>query len=269
MSEQSNINKGYANTDFGQVHYLTAGDKSKPVLVLLHQAPSCAEMYRIIMPFLTEHFYCIAPDFIGFGQSDGINLGAHSIDLYGDSVVQCLQHIGVNISENQAAIFGHHTGAAVAKYIASNYPYLCERLIMSGPTLMPADLCAALPAKVALPEPDEGGEYIANIWQKMRGKDSDVDIAIAQRETCLAIQMGEHYQAAYKAVANFDAAAALRKIQCKTLVFAGDRDVLQPYIDDSLALLKMGTKVEIGDTTTYVCETHPQQVANIIINFLR
>ncbi len=53
-----------------QMHYLDEGDKSKPVILLLHGEPSWSYLYRKMIPKLSTHFRVIAPDLIGFGKSD-------------------------------------------------------------------------------------------------------------------------------------------------------------------------------------------------------
>lgn len=50
--------------------YRECGDITKPVFLFLHGFPSASHMFRNLMPLLENNFYCIAPDYIGFGQSD-------------------------------------------------------------------------------------------------------------------------------------------------------------------------------------------------------
>lgn len=52
------------------IFYRCAGDPKNPVLFLLHGFPSASHYYRQLMPLLSDSFYCIAPDMVGFGQTD-------------------------------------------------------------------------------------------------------------------------------------------------------------------------------------------------------
>ncbi|CAJ1188282.1 Haloalkane dehalogenase [Companilactobacillus paralimentarius] len=52
------------------VFYRESGDSSKPAFLLLHGFPTASHMFRNLMPMLENDFHVIAPDFIGFGQSD-------------------------------------------------------------------------------------------------------------------------------------------------------------------------------------------------------
>jgi Predicted hydrolases or acyltransferases (alpha/beta hydrolase superfamily) len=52
------------------VFYRESGSTDKPVFLLLHGFPTASHMFRNLMPMLENDFHVIAPDFIGFGQSD-------------------------------------------------------------------------------------------------------------------------------------------------------------------------------------------------------
>lgn len=52
------------------VFYRESGSADKPVFLLLHGFPTASHLFRNLMPMLEKDFHVIAPDFIGFGQSD-------------------------------------------------------------------------------------------------------------------------------------------------------------------------------------------------------
>ncbi|MCK8617608.1 alpha/beta hydrolase [Fructobacillus sp. M158] len=52
------------------IFYRTAGDPKKPALLLLHGFPTASHYFRQLMPLLAKDFYCVAPDMVGFGQSE-------------------------------------------------------------------------------------------------------------------------------------------------------------------------------------------------------
>ena len=53
-----------------RIFYRRAGDPALPAIILLHGFPTSSHMYRDLIPLLAEKFHVIAPDYIGFGQSD-------------------------------------------------------------------------------------------------------------------------------------------------------------------------------------------------------
>lgn len=60
----------FATVDGRQIFYREAGDPAAPTIVLLHGFPTSSFMYRDLIPMLADTFHVIAPDYIGFGQSD-------------------------------------------------------------------------------------------------------------------------------------------------------------------------------------------------------
>lgn len=53
-----------------KVFYREAGDPKAPTIILLHGFPTSSFMFRDLIPQLADRFHVIAPDYIGFGQSD-------------------------------------------------------------------------------------------------------------------------------------------------------------------------------------------------------
>jgi pimeloyl-ACP methyl ester carboxylesterase len=54
----------------GDVAVRTAGDPSRPALVLLHGFPSSSRTFRDVIGSLSRSVYVVAPDLPGFGASD-------------------------------------------------------------------------------------------------------------------------------------------------------------------------------------------------------
>jgi pimeloyl-ACP methyl ester carboxylesterase len=54
-----------------RIFYREAGDAGAPVLLLLHGFPASSFMFRDLIARLSGRFRIIAPDYPGFGYSDG------------------------------------------------------------------------------------------------------------------------------------------------------------------------------------------------------
>jgi pimeloyl-ACP methyl ester carboxylesterase len=52
------------------VFYREAGPKDAPTILLLHGFPTAGHMFRDLIPQLADRFRLVAPDLLGFGQSD-------------------------------------------------------------------------------------------------------------------------------------------------------------------------------------------------------
>ncbi len=53
-----------------KVFYREAGCAAAPAIVLPHGFPTSSHMFRDLIPALADRFHVIAPDYIGFGQSE-------------------------------------------------------------------------------------------------------------------------------------------------------------------------------------------------------
>ncbi len=256
------IGRGYADCSFGQVHYRFAGTPGAPVLVLLHQTPSTSAMYEALMQRLAGVFRLLAPDTPGMGLSDPA-ASRFSIGSAATGIAEFLDELGVD----HGFVFGHHTGASIAVQLAFEHAGAVDALALSGPTLLDEDLRAQLPLAAAPVAITENGEHVVEMWQRMRGKDDDAPLDIALRETLNGLQLGDTYLAAYEAVMEQDFAGQMAALQCPVLVFAGDGDPLYGQLEAAFALLQNGRRETVAGARTFICETHPDQVAALLRDF--
>jgi len=59
----------FAEFDGKKIFYREAGAKSAPTILLLHGFPTSSHMFRNLIPALAEHYHVVAPDLPGFGFS--------------------------------------------------------------------------------------------------------------------------------------------------------------------------------------------------------
>ena len=62
----------YAEVLGWKMAYVDEGvsEAGTPVALLLHGNPTSSYLWRNVIPHITPHMRCIAPDLIGFGDSD-------------------------------------------------------------------------------------------------------------------------------------------------------------------------------------------------------
>jgi pimeloyl-ACP methyl ester carboxylesterase len=79
------------------VFYREAGSPVSPALLLLHGFPASSHMFRDLIPLLADRFHVIAPDYIGFGQSDAPDHSAftYSFDNLTRSVTGLIDYLGL------------------------------------------------------------------------------------------------------------------------------------------------------------------------------
>ena len=262
-SSDKGIRRGYLDSDCGQLHYRVCGQREAPLILLLHQTPSSSAMYENLMPLLAENFYTLAVDTPGFGNSDSLS-GEVSIAEFSRVI-----HGAVSAAfDRPCFVFGHHTGASIAIQLAHDFSDFVRGLALSGPPLLTEKQKRELPQAAATLQPEESGAHWLAMWQRLRAKDSDADLALSQRETLLAFACGENYAQSYCAVVAQGVSAQLAAIDCPTLLFAGDRDVLAGAVAPAAQLLRHGRIGRLDVSAgTYVCDCHAAVVAHLLSDF--
>lgn len=256
------IRKAYIDLPHGQMHYRYAGDARSPVLLMLHQSPSSSVMFEKLMAALQESFYLLAPDSPGFGMSDPLP-EAVTTQAYASAVREFLVALGIP----SAAVFGHHTGAAIAVQLAFDFPQQVSAMALSGPTLLNDALKTALPEKAKPFVADEEGSHLLGMWQRMRAKEPAAPLELSLRETLLGLAVGDAYPDAYTAVIEQDFESQLRELDIPVFVFAGNGDPLYPQLDAAFAACKRGEKAVIPGARTYACDLYANEIAAMLQTF--
>lgn len=250
MSEFSPVRLAYADVDGLQVHYRYSGERASPALLLLHQTPSSSAMYETLMAQLAGEYFLLAPDTPGFGNSDPLP-DAFSIA----GVAQLMRGLLQTLDLQVCSVFGHHTGAAIAVQLAFDCPEVVEAVALSGPTLLTEEQKRSLPDAATPFPPDTQGTHLQSMWQRLRAKDNNADLALSQRELLSAFASGDAYQASYRAVCAQDFALQLESIDCPALVFAGDADPLNNAVAPTAERLAQGRVLDLPPGAgTYICE---------------
>ncbi|HEV2014133.1 MAG TPA: alpha/beta fold hydrolase [Candidatus Dormibacteraeota bacterium] len=108
----------------GDVAYLRQGQG--PPLVLLHGIPSSSYLWRDVIGPLSATFDVLAPDLLGYGDSDKRLDADLSIAAQARYMVAFMETVGVH----QAAVIGHDIGGGVAQLMAVDEPQRVARLIL-------------------------------------------------------------------------------------------------------------------------------------------
>jgi pimeloyl-ACP methyl ester carboxylesterase len=109
-----------------ELSFITAGEESRPAVVLLHGFPSSARMFREVVPELSRVAHVIAPDLPGFGESDV--LPSASFLAFGEAISELLDRLAIG----PCYIYLHDFGAPVGFHIALQAPERVLGLIIQN-----------------------------------------------------------------------------------------------------------------------------------------
>ncbi|KYM81266.1 Epoxide hydrolase 4 [Atta colombica] len=108
-------------------HYVEAGDKSKPLVLLLHGFPDCWLSWRKQIPCLAEYYRVVAIDLKGFGDSDKpLNKRSYKLEILINELKQFILTLGVKT----CSIIGHDLGGLLGWYMVALHRDLVYKFIV-------------------------------------------------------------------------------------------------------------------------------------------
>lgn len=104
------------------------GERTRPVVLLMHGFPDCALMWRAQIAFLHEQgFRVLAPDMRGYGESA---MAARVRDYRAASIIADAAALLDHLQIDTADVVGHDWGAVLAWMFAGYYPQRVRRLVV-------------------------------------------------------------------------------------------------------------------------------------------
>jgi pimeloyl-ACP methyl ester carboxylesterase len=122
------------------LHYLAWGDPARPPLVLVHGGLAHARWWTAIAPQLARHYYVLAPDLAGHGDSG--RRAIYTLETWaGDVMAVCHAAAG----RRAPVIVGHSLGGQIAITAAAVYgAQLAGVVVVDAPVTRPAPENGAL-----------------------------------------------------------------------------------------------------------------------------
>ncbi len=226
-----------------QVHYRRAG--SGPAFVLLHESPLSSQSLERLIEALSSRFTVIALDTPGYGNSDEL------VGFEQPEIVDFARAAGDTLDAldvKSCAVYGAHTGAAIALELAVARPDLVTATVLDGlPVFTPEERDSLelnyLPKFEAL----EDGSHLVSLWARYR--DQHVFYPWHDRRTEVRmdnpmpsarhlhdgvmdlLRAGDGYRVAYAAAFRHEPPQALADLTVPTALVARGDDLLAPHLE--------------------------------------
>lgn len=118
------------NLDNQEIFYREAGPKDAPILLLLHGFPTSSNMFRNLIPKLSNCFHVIAPDFIGFGNSSMPSVD--KFDYTFDHLADVMEQFVEKLNLNRYSLYLMDYGAPIGFRLAVRHPERVDSLIVQN-----------------------------------------------------------------------------------------------------------------------------------------
>jgi pimeloyl-ACP methyl ester carboxylesterase len=258
------VRRGYTDTPFGQLHYAEAG--SGPALLLLHQTPRSYDEFREVQPLLAGRHRAIAMDMLGFGLSAVLEK-PQTIEQYAAGAFALLDALGVQ----DAAVLGHHTGAAVALEMAAAEPARVRALVLSSPPWTGPAYRAGR-ASVDDVETDADGNHLTDLWRLRQPYYPTARPDLLDGFVRDALAPGVDPAEGHRACHRYEMESRVGLVTAPVLLIGASAD---PFALPNVAVLRerltgarlvRSTVIEGG--TIPLMEQAPQEVAELVGDFL-
>jgi pimeloyl-ACP methyl ester carboxylesterase len=256
-------NRHFFNTQFGDVHYIDVGSSETPPLVLLHQTPRSTDEFADVIPVLAVEHRVVAMDNPGYGCSD-IPPRQPTVEEYADTVVELLDHLRIP----KAVLIGHHTGAILAVDIAARYPDRVDKLALSGPHYMDAEMREMLLqiSKQWTVQPD--GSHMQEKWNKFSGWVDDP--MVVHRVVTDLLRAGETSEHGHFACTEYLMENTLPLVKAPTLLIVGRNDMFANHPKNAIfAATIPETETVMIDGGIFLPTESPGPFSEAVLKYLR
>ena len=218
------IERGFADTPYGYIHYRRVGAGHPRTVVVSHINQQSSALMIELLNVLGEKVHAIAIDYPSCGASDPV-FAQPTIADYARCVVAVMDHVGVE----RATALGEATGAFVSAELAAAHAQRIEAAVLVNCPYYPQKATseeAHAPLRDRLRPSDPSGFPLTRTLEFVLEHDAthapvNADQSWMDRINVAQIEAGRQRWQPLHALGEYDLPAALRAIECPLLFMMG------------------------------------------------
>ena len=247
-----------------RVRYYTAGDPSKPKLIVLHGSGGSFELANYfsqkILRELGKEFYVYLPEHPGMRRSEAPN-ESWKLEDYREYVEEFVDSLGIE----KPVVMGQSFGGALALVYAGSNPDKVKLLVVGDPATTFGDLSVYERLLVSLARP--AGSFLRSRLIPVEIKKFIVRYAVSVPEELINDNDFEKYALMVSAYENFkgDYTRELKSISVPTIIVWGSRDKLIPLKQgEKLRQLLSNSRLVVFDAGHTAMYGHINEVIDLV-----
>ena len=260
------------------LHYLTWGEPEQPILIMLHGLRSYAATWHLLAPLLAEHFYVVALDQRGRGQSDWAEYSSYQTEYY----VHDLEDLIAELKVDQIILIGHSLGGTNALEFTRLHPEQVQALIVEdigpGSSIQGEGAARIRHEMQSTPLSFASWDEATAFWQKLRPLIDEQGIQSRLQHTLVEKDGLIHWRHDQEGIAkarlsfpSIDLWPAVKSLTCPTLFIKGGlsdfltTEILEKIKENN----KLVKTVEIAEASHYVHDDQAEQFNQTLQDFLK
>ena len=279
------ISYHFAEFDGKKIFYREAGARSAPTILLLHGFPTSSHMFRNLIPALAKHYHVVAPDLPGFGFS--ITPDRNTVRYNFENLAKVIGKFTETIGLKRFAIYVFDYGAPVGLRLALAHPERITAIISQNGNAYEEGLSEGWnPIQKYWKEPTEANrnalrEFLkpeATKWQYTHGvadvqkvapESYTLDSALLARPGNDEIQLDLFLDYASNVALYPKFQEYFRSKRPPLLAVWGKNDpFFLPPGAEAFKRDNPNAEVKLFDTGHFALETHVEEIAHEILDFL-
>lgn len=255
-----------------RTHYHDVG-QGAPLLLIHGSGPGVSAWanWRLSLPLLAPHARVLAPDMVGFGETERPDGVVYDMETWLRHLLGFLDALGIEKTD----IVGNSFGGALALALAMRHPQRVRRLVLMGAAGVPFDLTPGLDAVWGYTPSVQAMRGLLDIFAYDTGLVND---SLAELRYRASIRPGvqEAFAAMFPAPrqrwvdALASPEAAIRALPHHTLILHGREDRVIP-LSNSLTLAQWITRSQLhvfGACGHWTQIEHAQRFARLVADFI-